>query len=125
MPSPYINTLCANVAAEDIKDLVYSATTNKTLNITTDLPLGYTYDFDWKAFETLKTPLDDVFGWSPTNRPPIFYKYPVPFNTVRASYPFEHELADNRTVAEQYCYMGSRFGLSLGQWANRYEYYQE
>lgn len=100
VPSPYLNTLCANVAADDIKDLVYSSVTNKTLNITADLPTGYTFDFDWAAFETLKTPLDDVFGWSPTNRPPIFYKYPLPFNTVCYIMRFESEIADTSLVAQ-------------------------
>jgi hypothetical protein len=83
LPSPYINVLCANVEKAEIHDLVYESAINSTLNATADLALGYTYLFNWTTFATLQTPLDDVFGWTPDIRPPIFYKYPHAFNTVR------------------------------------------
>jgi hypothetical protein len=40
--------------------------------------------FNFSGFADLKTPLDDVFGWGPEpeRQPPIFYKFPIKFNTV-------------------------------------------
>jgi len=71
-----------------MKDLVYATAVNKTLNATADLPTAYVNGFDWSKLATLKTPLDDVFGWGPDNGPPVFYKFPVAFNTVRSHISF-------------------------------------
>jgi hypothetical protein len=77
-----MNMLCANVLDTDITSLVYETATKATLNATADLPLTYTNHFDWEAFGNVTTPVDSIFGWDENNRPPIFYKYPVAFNTI-------------------------------------------
>jgi hypothetical protein len=82
LPSPYINTLCANVLADEIAPIVYEAQTGVTLNATKDLPTQYTFDFPWGNFSSVQTPVDKIFGWDAHHRPPIFYKYPINFNTV-------------------------------------------
>jgi hypothetical protein len=82
IPSPYLNVLCVNVKSDEIKGLVYEAQPNVTLNSTADLPTTFTDAFNWTSFATLKTPLDDIFGWDSEHRPPIFYKYPIHFNTI-------------------------------------------
>jgi hypothetical protein len=76
--------MCANVAKDEIKDLVYETAVNQPLNPTTDLPTAYTTLFNWTTLGTLQTPIDDVFGWEPQYRP-VFYKYPIAFNTVSNS----------------------------------------
>jgi hypothetical protein len=86
LPSPYINVLCVNAQRDNIEDLVFESVGNTTLNPLVDLPWAYTNEFNWTAFSDIKTPLDDIFGWDAKNAdlaPPIFYKFPMPFNTVR------------------------------------------
>jgi hypothetical protein len=83
LPSPYINVLCAHVTQKEIGKIVYStASNNVTLNATTDLPTAYTYNFNFTNFSKVRTPVDDIFGWSEEKPPPIFYKFPTPFNTI-------------------------------------------
>jgi hypothetical protein len=86
VPSPYLNVICANVAGEEMTDLVYANWTGVTLNSTLDFSDKSTHWFanaNWTAFNTLEsTPLDETFGWTkPTDRP-AFYKFPIDFNTV-------------------------------------------
>jgi hypothetical protein len=81
-----MNVICANVAGEDMTDLVYANWTGVTLNTTLDFSVESTYWYthaNWTTFNTLdSTPLDEVFGWKkPTDRP-AFYKFPIDFNTI-------------------------------------------
>jgi hypothetical protein len=83
LPSPYINVLCANVQKQEISALVYETALNRTLNATADLyQANYTYQFDWTNSSAFKTPVDNLFGWGPNNPAPVFYKFPLAFNTV-------------------------------------------
>lgn len=82
LPSPYVNVLCANMNATELVPLIYANQSNVTLNFTRDLPTQFTYDFNYSGFANLKTPVDDVFEFDAKNRPPIFYKFPIPFNTI-------------------------------------------
>lgn len=82
VPSPYINVLCAHVTQKEIGSIVYQTAFNRTLNVTADLPINYTTQFDWAKFAKQRTPVDSIFGWSESSPPPIFYKFPVAFNTL-------------------------------------------
>jgi len=82
LPSPYLNVLCAHVTQPDIASIVYSTALNTTLNVTSDLPTGYTNKFNWTTFAKNRTPVDDIFGWTADSPPPIFYKFPTAFNTI-------------------------------------------
>lgn len=82
LPSPYINVLCVNMNATELVPLIYANQTNVTLNYTLDLPTAFTDNFNYSGFANLKTAVDDVFGFDETYRPPIFYKLPLPFNTI-------------------------------------------
>ena len=84
LPAPYINVICANVNRDELAPMMYEAMPNVTLplNYTADLPTAFTTKVDWGNFTKMKTAIDDVFGWDNYWRPPIFYKYPVNFNTI-------------------------------------------
>jgi hypothetical protein len=86
VPAPYINVLCANVAGPDLAPLIYANMTNVTLNATLDFSEQSTYWFNhlnWTAFNAIQsTPLDEVFGWAKPSDRPVFYKFPIDFNTV-------------------------------------------
>jgi hypothetical protein len=80
VPSPVMNVLCANLNKEELKPIIYEEWPNHELvNITT-----------WEtvrinATTTNKTNVDDIFGWNDRERinyPPVFAKYPKPFNTI-------------------------------------------
>jgi hypothetical protein len=82
LPSPYVNVICANVAEEDLAPLVYSGIPDVVLNATRDLPTNYVTGFDWTMLNELTTPLDEIFGWTADQRPPVFYKFPIMYNTL-------------------------------------------
>ncbi|KAF2668798.1 hypothetical protein BT63DRAFT_426063 [Microthyrium microscopicum] len=90
LPSPYLNVLCANVKKDEIASLVYeTAVKNVTLNATADLNQNnlttyYPYKFNWSTWDTLTTPVDDLFGWGANGGQPhpVFYKFPTNWNTL-------------------------------------------
>jgi len=82
IPSPYINVLCANMNGSELAPLIYANQSNVTLNYTQDLPTNWLTNFNFTGFANLTTAVDDVFGFDENNRPPIFYKFPQPFNTI-------------------------------------------
>jgi hypothetical protein len=82
IPSPYINVLCANVNKDDLAPIVYAAMPNVTLNATADLPTNFLSNVSWSNFSHVRTAMDDVFEWDDNWRPPVFYKYPMKFNTI-------------------------------------------
>ena len=85
IPSPYINVLCANLNASELAPIVYAAQPNITLNYTQDLPgASWVTKFNRSSIANLTT-LADVFSFDENNRVPIFYKTPLPFNTIASS----------------------------------------
>jgi hypothetical protein len=62
--------------------LVYGEIPGVELDPTTDLPTAYTAAFDWAAFQNVTTSVDDIFGWDAYQRPPVFYKFPIMYNTL-------------------------------------------
>lgn len=87
VPSPVMNVLCANMNEEELKPIVYDTFNDDVVNITT-WP-----DLSAKVTRTNKTQVDAVFGWKNGSRfdsPPVFAKYPKPFNTImnHTSYPW-------------------------------------
>ncbi|KAF2433105.1 hypothetical protein EJ08DRAFT_584201 [Tothia fuscella] len=100
VPSPYLNVLCANVAAEEIKGLVYANMTGVKLNTTLDFSELSTWWFtkgvNWTEFAKIdSTPVDDVFGWKKASDRPAFYKFPINFNTVLNRTRFDYFSKDS------------------------------
>ncbi|KAF1852112.1 uncharacterized protein K460DRAFT_373966 [Cucurbitaria berberidis CBS 394.84] len=87
VPSPVMNVLCANMNENELKPIVYDTWNDELVNITTWQTL-------WNnATTTNKTKVDDIFGWNNKERinyPPVFARYPKPFNTImnHTSYPW-------------------------------------
>ncbi|EOA90584.1 uncharacterized protein SETTUDRAFT_166561 [Exserohilum turcica Et28A] len=86
VPSPVINVLCANMNATELAPIVYDTwNTTDVVNITTWVTVPGIRD---NATTTSKTVVDEIFGWntsettSTINWPPVFGRYPAPFNTV-------------------------------------------
>lgn len=74
VPSPVINVLCVNMNRSELIPIVYGAR-----NITTLPPLAN------PATGFKETEVDEIFGWNnetSINYPPVFAKYPEPFNTI-------------------------------------------
>ncbi|MCJ1473189.1 hypothetical protein MMC13_001840 [Lambiella insularis] len=81
VPSPAVNVLCAGVERDEIAPLVYD-----TWPMAQNFPYNGsawpdTYDLPSYANQT---PIDDLFefGEKYGREPPIFPKYPLPFNTI-------------------------------------------
>ncbi|KAF1944188.1 hypothetical protein EJ02DRAFT_341468 [Clathrospora elynae] len=82
VPSPVMNVLCANLNEEELKPLVYDTWNDDFVNITTWGNLPGIRD---NATTDNKTLVDEIFGWNDgtsLNSPPVFAKYPMPFNTL-------------------------------------------
>jgi len=85
VPSPIINVLCANMNETELAPIVYNAWPNDDIvNVTS---WGQSPSLRDKATTTNKTVVDDIFGWdvndtTTLNWPPVFGRYPAPFNTV-------------------------------------------
>jgi hypothetical protein len=87
VPSPIMNVLCVNMNKTELEPIVYDTWNNETVDLNT---WGSTLGIRSNATTTNKTVVDDVFGWNTTedptmgtlNYPPVFGKYPIPFNTV-------------------------------------------
>jgi hypothetical protein len=81
VPSPVMNVLCVHMDEDELAPLVYDTWNDDLVNITTwTEPLLANF-----ATTTNKTKVDDIFGWnneSRINYPPVFAKYPKPFNTI-------------------------------------------
>jgi hypothetical protein len=90
VPSPVMNVICVNMNKEELAPIVYETWNgNEVVNITTWASPGLMDNATTKA----KTKVDDIFGWNtedPTSLPPVFAKYPKPFNTImnHTSYPW-------------------------------------
>ncbi|PWO28349.1 hypothetical protein A1F97_03748 [Pyrenophora tritici-repentis] len=85
VPSPVVNVLCANMNKTELAPIIYNAwPNNDTINVTT---WGESPSIRDKATTTNRTVVDDIFGWdvndtTTLNWPPVFGRYPTPFNTV-------------------------------------------
>ncbi|KAJ5951121.1 uncharacterized protein N7479_009534 [Penicillium vulpinum] len=85
VPSPAINVLCAGMTEDDLKPLVYSSWPEgrKDFNMTTwnsATPGHMPHPPSWRN----RTNVDELFEFSSEagHIPPIFGKYPEPFNTI-------------------------------------------
>lgn len=79
VPSPVTNVLCANMNEEELRPIIYDEWNSEIVNITTWPTLS------GHATTTNRTKVDDIFGWNNetlTSYPPVFAKYPKPFNTI-------------------------------------------
>lgn len=89
VPSPVMNVLCVNMNETELAPIVYDTWNDDLVNITTwTEPLLANF-----ATTTNKTKVDEIFGWnneSRVNYPPVFAKYPKPFNTImnHTSFPW-------------------------------------
>ncbi|MCJ1248653.1 hypothetical protein MMC30_005871 [Trapelia coarctata] len=101
VPSPTVNVLCVEVKKAELAPLVYTewpAAAMKPFNVSTwpreyDLPRypdwlepaskGDSVNFTNYAPRNV-TPIDDIFGFGKNydRRPPIFAKFPTPYNTI-------------------------------------------
>lgn len=84
VPSPVMKVLCVNLNQSELAPLVYDTWNDELVNATTwtsQLLMA-------NATTTNKTVVDDIFGWTKednvgmTDYPPVFAKYPKPFNTI-------------------------------------------
>lgn len=81
VPAPYVNVLCVNVSADEIKPILYekwSAAKKKPLNAS-EWPNKHNFT---EAPRKLNNGLDDIFGFGDERPPPVFGKLPLPFNTI-------------------------------------------
>lgn len=81
VPSPYVNVLCVNVSADELRPILYekwSAAISKPLN-SSEWPNNHNFT---EAPRKLNNALDDIFGFSDVRPPPVFAKLPLAFNTI-------------------------------------------
>lgn len=81
VPSPVMNVLCVNMNSEELKPIIYDEWNDETVNITT----WKSDNIQANATTTNRTVVDEIFGWnneSTVHYPPVFAKYPKPFNTI-------------------------------------------
>ncbi|KAI8934551.1 hypothetical protein NX059_008250 [Plenodomus lindquistii] len=79
VPSPVMNILCVNMNEGELRPIVYDAWNDDDVNINT------WRDLSNKATSVNETVVDTIFGWksgSGIDSPPVFAKYPKPFNTI-------------------------------------------
>ncbi|KAI4625842.1 hypothetical protein J4E80_002975 [Alternaria sp. BMP 0032] len=86
VPSPVLNVLCVNMNKTELEPIVYAAWPND--DEVDLLSWGNVPGIRDNATTTNKTVVDDIFGWDTNdttttmNWPPVFGKYPLPFNTI-------------------------------------------
>jgi hypothetical protein len=91
VPSPYINVLCANVKRADLNGLVYEDQVNGKLNSSSDFDAtagsadpSFVVKFNWTNYDTVKSPVDSIFGWNDQNkRPSKFFGIYTHFRLLR------------------------------------------
>lgn len=80
VPSPVMHVLCVNMNETELAPIVYDAWPNhEPFNV------SKWNDVKGNATTTNVTVVDDIFGWNDgqsINAPPVFPKYPMPFNTI-------------------------------------------
>jgi hypothetical protein len=85
VPSPVIRVLCVHVNKTELAPIIYdtwNSDERKNTTVWTEAP-----GMD-KATTTNSTVVDDLFGWTKIDNesmldyPPVFAKYPKPFNTI-------------------------------------------
>ncbi|KAG9189856.1 hypothetical protein G6011_06724 [Alternaria panax] len=84
VPSPVMNVLCVHMNRTELEPIVYDAWPNDdVVNMTSWNVLPGIRD---KATTVNKTVVDELFGWNSDSNtidyPPVFGRYPMPFNTV-------------------------------------------
>lgn len=81
VPSPVMNVLCVNMDKDELAPIIYDTWNSEIVNISNWIVGGLADN----ATTTNKTKVDDIFGWNAEvriNYPPVFAKYPKPFNTI-------------------------------------------
>lgn len=76
--SPAVNVLCANASEEELAPIVYKTWPNDRELDSVEWPVGYDIPVDFQN----RTILDEIFGFGPLRPPPVFPRYPAPFNTI-------------------------------------------
>ncbi|KAI4702408.1 hypothetical protein J4E81_002771 [Alternaria sp. BMP 2799] len=85
VPSPVLNVLCVNMNRTELEPIVYDAWNDEVVDL---LSWGNVPGIRDNATTTNQTVVDDIFGWdvndttTTMNWPPVFGKYPLPFNTI-------------------------------------------
>jgi hypothetical protein len=85
VPSPVMKVLCVHMNRTELEPIVYDAwPNNEVVNLTSWGNYGGIRD---NATTTNRTVVDELFGWtadedSTLNYPPVFGRYPMPFNTI-------------------------------------------
>ncbi|KAI4639209.1 hypothetical protein J4E93_009387 [Alternaria ventricosa] len=86
VPSPVLNVLCVNMNETELEPIVYDAWND--YEVVDLLSWGNVPGIRDNATTTNKTVVDEIFGWdvndttTTKNWPPVFGKYPLPFNTI-------------------------------------------
>jgi hypothetical protein len=84
VPSPVIKVLCVQMNKTELEPIVYDTWNNETVDMLSWISPGIRDN----ATAWNKTAVDDLFGWSTEDEyntvkyPPVFPKYPLPFNTI-------------------------------------------
>jgi hypothetical protein len=84
VPSPVMRVLCVHMNETELAPIVYGAWNNDKLNATEWTETPGKQD----ATTTNMTVVDELFGWTKKDNesmldyPPVFAKYPKPFNTI-------------------------------------------
>jgi hypothetical protein len=91
VPSPVMNVLCVNMNKTELAPIVYDTWNNETVDINT---WGNVPGIRGNATTTNAPVVDGIFGWNTTekntwNYPPVFGRYPMPFNTILNHTSFE------------------------------------
>ena len=76
--SPALNVLCVNASRKELASIVYEEFQDGIQLNTTTWPVNSTIPSDFQN----RTDLDDLFGFGSARPPPVFPKYPEPFNSV-------------------------------------------
>jgi hypothetical protein len=84
VPSPAINVLCAGMSKKELEPLVYASWPGGSKFNPTNWSLAQPSDIPHPPSWLNRTVVDDLFQFGPKHgqRPPIFGKFPKPYNTI-------------------------------------------
>lgn len=84
MPSPVLNVLCANLAEDELKPLIFRPGNRSVTDLSyiRDWPMN----LDFGPLNAYKVPtvVDELFEWGAKyeQHPPVFPRYPAPYNSI-------------------------------------------
>ena len=83
LPSPVVHVLCANMEREELAPIIYEAWPRLPGPVNMS---SWPQQVDFKDLDSghIKTTVDDLFHWGEQydQKPPLFPKYPIEFNTI-------------------------------------------